>query len=205
MKVLILGATGRTGVYLIEQTLAAGHIVTAFVREAGKLHTQSPRLSETVGDAHSSQDLERALTGQDAILSALGSNKPGDNLILQSTRALIDAMHQTGVRRIIMLSSFLVSPQLKKTGFTRVVSRFTKSLVEDKASGEDLLKQSDLDWTIVYATRLDGAPPGEYRVVDPAETVHLQNAIAREDVAEFMISQLDNADSIQKTLLITSK
>ena len=79
-----------------------------------------------------------------------------------------------------------------------------RPFIKDKTSGEDLLKQSGLDWTIVYATRLDGVKPGAYRVLEPNETVSVQDSIARADVAEFMLNQLESKSTIQKSVVITS-
>src|SRR4029079_8297328 len=104
MKLTILGDVGRTGKYLVEQALAAGHEVTACMRSEEKLDLASPKLHIQVGDARSAADLANAPTVQDVINSAIGSNKPGDDLIVQSTKALLEAMHQTGVRRVIMMS-----------------------------------------------------------------------------------------------------
>ena len=205
MRVIILGANGRTGKHLVQQALDGGHAVTAFVHGQEKLPITHTSLRLVSGDARNAADLAAALKGQEAVISALGSNKPGDALIAKSTQALLDAMHKCGVRRVLMMSSFLVSPNLKQTGFTRVVHKITQPFIKDKVSGENLLKQSGLDWTIVYATRLDGVPRGSYHIVGPNETVSVKNAIARADVAEFMLEQLDKPDSHKKSFLITSK
>lgn len=205
MKLVIVGAAGRTGAYLVDQALDAGHTVTAFIRDKEQIENALRGLSVQTGDARKASDLAKALRGQDAVISVLGTNKPGDDLIQASTHALISAAHQSKLRRVIMMSSFLVSPKLRHTGFARLTSWFTKGIVKDKAMGEDLLKNSDLDWTIVYATRLDGAPPGDYHVVGEDETVSVRNAIARADVADFLIKQLDNPESIRQSIVITSK
>ena len=116
MKIVILGAAGKTGTHLVNQAVGAGHAVTAFVRSTDELSAPASSLRIETGDARSTKDLTTALTGQDAVISSLGSNKPGDDLIVTSTKALIDAMKTTGVRRVIMMSSFFGKSQLQTDG-----------------------------------------------------------------------------------------
>lgn len=203
MKLIILGAAGKTGAHLVRQALEEGHLVTAFVRDAQKLDITDKNLTVVVGDARDVNDLAIAIKDQDAVISALGSNKPADNLMAASTSALIEAMQKNKVRRVIMMSSFLASSQFNPGKIAKLVNWLAKPLVRDKTSAEELLKQSDLDWTIVYATRLDGAKPGNYRVLEPDETVTLNDSIARSDVADFLLEQVEDGNSIKKSLVIT--
>jgi putative NADH-flavin reductase len=206
MKILILGASGKTGSILVRKALAAGNEVTAFVRDKDALEMNNSKLTVKVGDARNVVDIKAALLGQDAVVSALGSMKAGDELIVRSTKALIEAAQTKGVKRVIMLSSFLVAPNYKPNFVGKLIGNMMKGMVSDKSSGEDLLKQSDLDWTIVYATSLDRAPAGQtVRVIGQNQTVSMSNGIAREDVATFMLNQLDNSSSVKKMVVITTK
>jgi putative NADH-flavin reductase len=72
MKLLIFGATGGTGRQLVEQALAQGHFVTAFVRNPAKFHVSHANLRVAQGDVLRYDTVEPAVTGQDAVLSALG-------------------------------------------------------------------------------------------------------------------------------------
>lgn len=205
MKVVIIGATGRTGRYLIEKAVAQGHIVTAFVRSAEKMKWPNS-VAIMLGDARNEADLVKALKGQDAVLSAIGSIKINDGLTVRSTEALILAADQTGVKRIIMMSTFLATPSYRPNFIGRLVGGIMKSMVSDKQRGEELLKASDLDWTIVYPTMLDKVKPGgSVRVVQEGELVGMGNAIARIDVADFMVKALASPETIRKAVLITTR
>ena len=81
MKVLVLGASGKTGAEVVRQGMAAGHEMTAFVRDPSRLKASSPHLVVKVGDARNVADVARALEGQEAVISTLGSNKAVDALI----------------------------------------------------------------------------------------------------------------------------
>jgi putative NADH-flavin reductase len=76
MKLVIFGASGGTGRQLVEQALAQGDLVTAFVRDPVKLPLTHPNLRITQGDALRYDTVEPAVAGQDAVLSALGIRPP---------------------------------------------------------------------------------------------------------------------------------
>lgn len=205
MKLLILGAAGRTGTLLVDQALAAGHTVTSFVR-TGDTSTPNPNVKTIVGDARSESDLVQAITGQDAIISTLGSSKPGDRVIAASTAALISVAKDQRVKRVIIMSSFLATQNFKPNPIIKFALKLMSSIVADINSGEQLLAQSDLDFTIVYATRLTNEPLNpHYRIVDAASTVGASDSISRADVAEFLLKQLSDTTYIRKTVLITDK
>jgi putative NADH-flavin reductase len=76
MKRVIFGASGGTGRQLVEQALAQGHLVTAFVRNPAKLPMTHQNLRIVHGDALRYDTVEPAVSGQDSVLSALGVRPP---------------------------------------------------------------------------------------------------------------------------------
>ena len=82
MKVAIFGATGGTGRELVKQAIEEGHEVTAFARKPEKLNDlwhQDLRVVQ--GDVTDYNAVERAVIGQDAVLSALGSPTSQKNTV----------------------------------------------------------------------------------------------------------------------------
>ena len=203
MNILILGASGKTGREVVAQAVAAGHTVTAFVRDPAKLERDD--VAFAVGDARSVEDLSKALRGQDSVISTLGTNRGDDNkLIESSTEALLGAMRTTDVKRFVMLSTFAASPTFEAKGLMKIVRLGMKGIVGDKTAGETLLKRSDVDWTIVYASRLtDGPRTGGYRVVDGAVTS--MGSISRADLADALLSILSDETSVRQSRVITSR
>lgn len=104
MKILVLGATGATGRLVLDQALAAGHQVRALVRSPEKLTVSSPNPEVVTGQATDDADVAQALSGVDAVISALGAAK--GSVITDATRALIAGTE--GVKRVIIMSSFAV-------------------------------------------------------------------------------------------------
>jgi uncharacterized protein YbjT (DUF2867 family) len=202
MKILVLGASGKTGREVVVQALIAGHEVTAFVRDPNKLDRDDVAMA--VGDARNADDLRSALRDQDAVISTLGSGLNGSKpLIEDSTRALLEAMQTTRVKRLVMLSTFAASPNFKATGIMKLARFVMKGIVADKAAGERLLTRSDLDWTIVYATRLtDASASGSFRIVEgPLTDI---GSISRADVASALLSALGVPDSVHHGIVVTS-
>src|ERR1700756_4062009 len=105
MNLLVLGATGGPGRLVVEQALAAGHTVTALVRSPEKLAISQPNLRVVTGSATARESVALALQGADAVISPLGG---GGSVIADSTAAIVAAARQTGVRRVVVLSSWLV-------------------------------------------------------------------------------------------------
>lgn len=206
MKVLILGAAGRTGRLLVEQALIAGHTVTAFVRSEDPAITETKDVTTFVGDATNEADLTKALQGQDAVISTLGPIKPRDTVISVATAALIKTAGEQKVKRVIMMSSFLASPQFQPNPIVKFALKLMAGIVSHFKSAEDLFENSRLDYTIVYATRLTNEPLNKkYVVVQPTEAVGANDSISRANVAHFLVTQLADAKHLAQTVLITDK
>src|SRR6202008_4288027 len=103
VKIVVLGASGKVGREVVKQAIESGHTVTAFVRDATKVDL--PGATVVIGDARTEADLTRAVGGPDAVVSPPGATSSSD-LIEASSRPLVQAMAHSGVRRLVMLSSF---------------------------------------------------------------------------------------------------
>jgi putative NADH-flavin reductase len=212
MKIIIFGATGKTGRELVRQALEAGHEVTAFVRDPARLDAHHPRLEVVVGQVMSDQAaVASAVKGQDAVITALGTEQtirgmrsPG--LVAQAMPAIIQAMTDAGVDRLVMLSAFGVGGSRREAPvFLRLMyGLFLGRVFADKAVGERLLRDSALDWTLVYPVLLtDGPQTGGYRA-----DLQLQPGrpwrISRGDVADFMLSQLQDRTYSRQVAVVTA-
>ncbi len=206
MRLLILGATGATGRNLLEQALAAGHEVTALVRNPARLTMTHARLAVAIGDATHSRALEGSMTGQQAVLSALGA---GNSLRLEvaspAIAALIPAMRARALKRVIFLSAFGVGETFAQASLLQRLAYRTvlRQIFADKAKADAMLRQSGLDWTLVYPTVLtNGARVGTYRVGERLAMTGLPK-ISRADVASFMLEQLSSAEWVRRTAVIS--
>lgn len=206
MRLLILGATGPTGRNLVDQALAAGHDVTALVRNASRLTVTHPRLAIAVGDVTDSGTLESAMAGKDAVLSALGAgNSLRSEIVSRAMAALIPAMRAKGIKRVIFLSAFGVGETFEQANLLQRFAYRTmlRRLFADKAKADAMLRASDLDWTLVYPTLLtNGARAGNQR---SGECLAMKGMakISRADVAAFMLAQLSSDEWRRRTAVIS--
>jgi nucleoside-diphosphate-sugar epimerase len=169
MKLTIFAATGGIGRQLLEQALAAGHDVTAVVRNPKNLPGGAGRFRIVTADLAAADPaaLQSAVAGADAVLSGLGARSNADaGVAAQGTRAIVQAMQATQVARIVVVSAAPIgtvpSPGRPKPprhdpgdGFfmRNLFSPMTKAAFRrtyaDLALMEDILAGSGLDWTIV--------------------------------------------------------
>lgn len=214
MKLTIFAATGRTGRRLLDAAVAAGHDVTAVVRDPAKLpagvRAVTADLSSPDGTA-----LERAVEGADAVLSALGarsSAEAGHRIVARGTRAIVEAMRAAGVRRLVAISASPVAtvpspgrphpPRRDPAeGFlvAHVLGPFAKAafhgVYADLAEMEDVLRDSGLDWTVLRPPRLTDRPPKRYRTAR-GQNVPRGLSASRADVADLMLRVLQEPETV---------
>lgn len=191
VKLLVLGATGATGRLVVDQALTAGHFVRALVRSPQKLSAGGPGLEIVTGQATNPGDVTRAMAGIDAVISTLGATK--GTVMTDASHAIIDAAHANGVRRIVLLSSFLVLRERLSTPAKVVSGMAMSAMIKDKVAGEALLRASDLNWTIAHALRLsDGPATAAARILPDTATLRLGESISRADVAAWLLAAAGN-------------
>ncbi len=200
MKIVVLGATGGTGLEIIRLALERHHSVTAFVRSPERLKAFDGSIEVIKGDLLSRSELEPVIKGHDVVLSAFGSHEDDGRIWRQFALALTEAMAQTGVRRVVALSvAFLFKDSIVPPAF--ILGRlFFRAVVISAAQMEDVFIKSGLDWTIVRPPRLtDKRYTGRYRVREG----HLPNfglTVSRADVADFMIQAVEKGSAIKKVV-----
>jgi putative NADH-flavin reductase len=202
MKILIFGATGTIGRELVTQALELGHTVTAFARDPSKLAISNANLQIFEGDVMDSASVDRVVVGHEAVLIALGAGISGQ-VRSTGTRNIIKAMQNSGVRRLICLSSLGVGDSRGNLNFFWKYLMFgmlLRAAFADHISQEDHVIGSGLDWTIVRpAAYTDGERTGSYRHGFPGTEKGLKLKISRADVAEFVLNQLTDNSYIRMT------
>jgi hypothetical protein len=121
-----------------------------------------------------------------------------------STKAIIAAANRAGLKRVMMMSSFLVE-QEKLQGLAKLLtSLIIKKQITDKSAGEALLRRSSLDWTIVHATVLTKGDKATGAKLAPAnEKLGMKHKVSRAAVAAWMLNALDNNEYIKQDVTIT--
>lgn len=202
MKIAIFGSTGGTGKQLVRQALELGYEVTAFARTPTKLDEfNSEKLKIVQGDVFNFAEVENAIVGQDAVLSALGNpTLKVDNTTSEGTRNIVKAMQENGIKRFVCETSLGVGDSREQAGFffsKIIIPTLLKNAIADKEIQEQIIRDSNLDWIIVRPGGLKNAPKvSKYRHgLDKS----INGSIARADVAEFMLKQLTSDEYLRKT------
>ncbi len=204
MKLLVLGATGGTGLEIVRQAIAAGHAVTAFVRSPDRLHPFRNRIHIQQGDLLSSSELQKVLPGHDAVLSAFGPRVPiakqDQNLLQSFAAALTTAMLAVSVKRLVVESAaFLFKGAILPPAYLFGKLLFP-TVVADAGAMEQIIQNTPLDWTLVRPPRLTNRPgSGKYRVREG----HLPTfglSIPRADVADCFLKVVDDRTTFRKIL-----
>jgi putative NADH-flavin reductase len=218
MKLTIFAATGRIGRQVLEQAVAAGHDVTAVVRNPKKLSSQDLRVVAADLAAPDPAALDSAVKGADAVLSGLGARSASETGIAwKGTRAIVQAMKATGIRRIVVVSGAPIgtvpspgrpNPPKHDPGdgffmrnlFSPLIKAALRKHFADLAQMEDVLRDSGLDWTVLRPPRLtDGPVTGTYRIAY-GQNLRRGFLVSRADVAHLMLRALERPETVNQTI-----
>lgn len=168
MKLIVFGATGKTGQHVWRQAMELDHEVTVFTRSAAKFGNDGPNPRVVQGDVMDRSAVAEAVLGQDAAIVALGGNSLRDKSTLTSgTRNIVDGMERSGAGRLVVLSAAGVGESWGQVSLLAKVAFKTmlRNIYADHVTQEMVVKQSSLDWTIVRAAILKDEPAsGQYTV-----------------------------------------
>lgn len=212
MKVVVFGATGKTGTEIVNQALAKKHDVTAFARDPSRLilenETQSgeDHLRLVSGDVFDFSTVKQAVKGQEAVICSLGSNSLAKTTVRsQGTANIVLAMEEEHVDRLIVVSAIGTGESWSSLSFTNklIYATLLRSSRQDHEAQETVVKESGLNWTILRPSGLtDGALTGTYAV---GENIKGEGSpIARVDVAHAIIKELDEKAFVQRAVTIAN-
>ena len=204
MRVVVFGATGKTGQHVCRKALEQGHQVTAFTRSPHKVEQSDGNFGVARGDVSDAESVAAALTGHDAIVVALGSNGLRDKTTLSiGTSNIVAGMFRHDVNRLVVLSAAGVSESWAQISWLPRIAFMTllRNIYADHAAQEAIVKESLLDWTIVRAAILkDGPASGVYTASNSGKIGHIR----REDLADFLVKQIDDDTYGRQAISVTS-
>ena len=209
MRLLLLGATGRTGREVLELALARGHDLTAYVRAPRKIRVEHPRLSVVEGQARDPKALASAMGRHDVVISALGPLPrhalTRTTLLRDSAAAIVEAMRSAGIDRVAVVSSALLfdggGPGV------RLARRLIAPHVRDCREMEAVLEESGLQWTVARPPRLVQSPDASYRaeVGRLPEVLTLRTWLSWRGVAAFLLDSLASGQHARQVVGIARR
>jgi putative NADH-flavin reductase len=209
MKIAILGSTGFLGKVLLEKALNAGYQVRTLVRNPTKLGQFEDRVELVEGNIFRASDIEEAVLGTEAVLSTVGPpqrNPKHPEKYEQAMKDLVAAMQNHSIKRLIHVGgSVHAGGENENWTVGRRLLRLMLQLVWKpglvaKQLEWEVLKGSNLDWTLVRPPHIvKGDPAGK---VSADEKNLSKTNVNVEDLAGFMLAQIDSKEWIRRAPLV---
>ncbi|MFN0032476.1 MAG: NAD(P)-dependent oxidoreductase [Flavobacteriales bacterium] len=203
MKVLILGANGRTGSQTVKRALEKGHKVTAFVRHSESIDLLHPNLTVVQGDALSQKSVSDATRGQEAVISCLSSDEISHRQVF--INHIINAMRKHKVKRVIAIGGIgaLQASEHLKVYETITFPKEYIELTQAHIRVLDALLTSRAEFTFVCPPMIkEGERTGVYKTQDSHPTQG--RSITTGDLADFMVMELNERKFVGKRVGISN-
>ncbi|MEA5259616.1 NAD(P)H-binding protein [Arcicella aquatica] len=215
-KILILGATGRTGKHLLSLALARGYEVNILVRDIRKIEIQSDRLKVFEGTPSDLTVLASAIENCSIVISALNISRKSDfpwaklhtpkDFIEKSIQNILCLSNQYPIKSLIVISAWGVSETRNDIPWWfRLMIDYSniKFGYEAHEQQEKLIKSSNLNWTIVRPVVLTNFTK-QHKVHISLNSISKPSLfISRKNVASFMLDILETKTFIHQILTIS--
>ena len=210
MNITIIGASAGIGLETVKRGLDRNHSITTLSRSGIEIE-EKKSLKVILGEATNKADLLGSIQNADAIIVTLGTSKNMNATTLFSNFAqLMVEIHEENKIDI---------PFIFVTGFGAGESKnyvpwlvkmflkyFLKDVYADKTKMEEIITNSDLNWTVVRPGRLfDKELTEKYRIENKLFKGINVGGINRADVADFLIKQAEEQTELKKYIAISEK
>jgi putative NADH-flavin reductase len=211
MKITILGSTGFVGKVLIKKAIDAGYQVKTLARNPEKLEEIKNKIEIITGNVFESSSIDAAIEGAEVVLSTIGppQRNPGNpGQYEKAMKDIVSAMDKYGIKRYIHIGGAAhQGGENEVWNFNRKFLRlflnlFGKQILVAKHLEWEVLKTSDLDWTLVRPPRIRQGKSNGKIVADEKNLIKTEVYV--EDLVNFILSQIDSKDWIKKAPLVSS-
>jgi uncharacterized protein YbjT (DUF2867 family) len=215
-KVLVLGATGQTGIHVVDYALSKGYEVFAFSRNPDSLKKLTSKLTIVKGDAENLADVKKAVSQVDVVISVINNPRASESpwakvlgqpyMIRDSIKNVVSAMKEQGKKRVIVMSTYGAGESYNDLPWwLRLLVKYSNMKVafDDHTGQENALKESDLDWTVVRCVRLSNVDELGKLIVSYKNSPRPTALISRKQVAKFLVEHIDNSEYTHKMPVIS--
>lgn len=206
MKLIVFGATGKIGQEIVKQALAQGYEITAFVRDPSKVMVEHGDLKIMKGDIFDITAVTQAIQGQDAVICSLGTSELGKTTVRsEGTANITKAMKENHVNRLVVVSAMGVAESWSTLSIVNKLffATLLRSSRQDHEEQEVVVKESDLDWTIIRPSGLTDTPQTESYAIGE-NIIGKTSKIARADVAHAIIKEIHDNTFVHRAVTITN-
>jgi len=217
MKILLFGATGRTGKIILQKALNDGHEVTAIVRDPSKLEGINVNIIK--GTPYDKETVKKAISNCDVVISTLNVSRESDSpwaklrspkdMISRSIQNALEAMKEKSIKRIIVMGVLGAGESRKKLPLILKIILSTSNLkyaFNDHTRQEELLAKSDSDWTVIRLPMLtEEEVEKDILIKKLNDDTKLNRKINRESVARFILNILEDGNYYKSIVAISNK
>ncbi|CAH3035537.1 hypothetical protein pdam_00011006 [Pocillopora damicornis] len=211
-KLVVFGATGPTGLAVVQQALEKGHAVTAVARNPESFPIKQENLEVVKGDIFDVESLVPIIEGKNAVLSCLGFHKgtifSPTTLYSKSITPITSAMERTGVGRLVCMTGIYTQKDPSNPRLWDWFGRpLARAFINDMVLMENIVMKSNICYTIVRPPILTKGPLTEtnYVVAEGQSVPRSAWRVSRADVAHFMLKSLQSNEWDNKGVAIAGK
>lgn len=210
MKIAILGSTGFVGTVLLQKALAKGYQIKTLARDPEKLGEFTDRIEIIEGTAAQQEKLEQATAGAEVVLSTLPptSRQQTPQDYTQAMEKIVSAVEKNGIKRFIHIGGAVHGGgsgenwTMGRRMLRMYLNLVCKPILVAKEYEWNVLRESDLQWTLVRPPRIvDGTPSGSV-AADAKNLASVQVNV--EDLADFMLEQITSTQWVGKAPLVAN-
>lgn len=206
--IAVIGGTGKSGKYLMQNLLDKGYPIKLLIRNPGSFAPQNPLVKMVKGDVRDEKAVYSLIEGCNIVMSTLGQPKGEKSIFSDAVKNIIRAMNDYGIKRYIVTTGLSVSTEADcKNNRVKMATEWMyqnyPETTSDKQKEYQLLSESNLDWTLVRLPLInltDKSFPTETSLVDCKG-----ESISAADLAEFLVSQIDVSDYLGKSPFLYNK
>lgn len=206
-KVAVLGGSGRTGKYLVNQLLENGFSVKLLVRNPDNFTIQNSKIEIIKGDAINEESIKLLLADCQAVISTIGQ-RPGEPMVAsRATGNVLKAMNEYGIQRYILLAGLNIdTPFDKKSPKTMMATNWMKTnfpeIQKDRQFTYDLLSESKVDWTQVRVPLIIFSDESVEISVNLEDC--LGEKITALDISKFLVKEMVESNYIRQSPFISA-
>ncbi len=196
MKIVLYGATGKSGSRLLQELVSRRHEVTAVARDASKLRAAG-KYEVKQDDLSDVRRTAETIKGADAVISAYAPPADDTDALIGVTQRQVEAVRRAGVGRLLVVGGaggLEVAPGVSLIASGHLPAQYLP-IATSHVKALEVLRKSDVDWTYVAPAAYfePGVRTGKFRLGTDQliADVKGESRISMEDYAIALVDELE--------------